>query len=59
MLEGKIAIVTGGARDIGKAVSKKLASEGAKVVINYYDNEDQAKQTLKEILDEGNMATIM
>ena len=33
--QGKVAIVTGGARDIGKAVSLKLASEGAKVVVNY------------------------
>lgn len=58
MLEQKVAIVTGGARDIGKAVSKKLASEGAKVVINYFDNDEQARQTLREILDEGGMAIL-
>ena len=34
-LEDKVAVVTGGARDIGKAVSLQLAAEGAKVVINY------------------------
>jgi len=34
-LKGKVAIVTGGARDLGRAISVKLASEGAKVVINY------------------------
>ena len=59
LLENKVAIVAGGARDIGKAVSKKLASEGAKVVINYYDNEDQAKQTLQEIQQEGGDAIIV
>lgn len=55
-LQGKVAIVTGGARDIGKAVSKKLAKEGAKVVINYFENEDQAEETLSEITEEGGTA---
>ncbi|QCK16419.1 SDR family NAD(P)-dependent oxidoreductase [Mangrovivirga cuniculi] len=59
MLENKVAIVTGGARDIGKAVSKKLAAEGAKVVINYFNNEDQAEETLSEILKDGGVATIV
>lgn len=59
MLEGKVAIVTGGARDIGKAVSKKLAAQGAKVVINYFDNEDQAKETLAEIKDAGGEGIIV
>ena len=38
----KVAIVSGGTRDIGKAVVLKLASEGAKVVINYLNNEENA-----------------
>ena len=59
LLQDKVAIVTGGARDIGKAVSKKLACEGAKVVINYYDNEDQAKETLNEIKNAGGEAMIV
>ena len=59
MLEEKVAIVTGGARDIGKAVSKKLASEGAKVVINYFDNKDEAVQTLTEIKADGGEAIIV
>ena len=33
-LEGKVAIVTGGARDLGRAISVKLAAEGAKVCLN-------------------------
>jgi len=48
-LKGKIAIVTGGTRDIGKAISLKLAKEGAKVVANYYNNKENAETTLKEI----------
>lgn len=59
LLENKVAIVTGGARDIGKCVSQKLAAEGAKVVINYFDNEDQAKETLIEIKAAGGEATIV
>ncbi|KXX72138.1 SDR family NAD(P)-dependent oxidoreductase [Flammeovirga sp. SJP92] len=59
LLENKVAIVTGGARDIGKAVSLKLASEGAKVVINYFDNEAQATQTLIEIKAAGGDAIIV
>lgn len=52
-LENRVAIVTGGARDIGRAVSLKLASEGAKVVVNYFDNEDDAKETQRMIAEMG------
>ena len=52
-LENKVAIVTGGARDIGRAVSLKLASEGAKVVVNYFDNKEDAEATQKMIADLG------
>ncbi|GAA0877451.1 SDR family NAD(P)-dependent oxidoreductase [Algoriphagus jejuensis] len=52
-LTGKVAIVTGGGRDIGKEVSKKLASLGAKVVINYFDNKEEAEATLAEVLSAG------
>jgi len=48
-LKDKVAVVTGGARDIGRAVSIKLAAEGAKVVFNYYNSEEQAKDTLDAI----------
>lgn len=49
----KVAVITGGARDIGKAISIRLASEGAKVVINYLNNDDQAKETMQMIQDAG------
>lgn len=48
-LKGKVAIVTGGGRDIGKMTSIKLASMGAKVVVNYFGGKEAAEQTLKEI----------
>lgn len=56
-LTTKTAIVTGGARDIGRQVSLKLASMGANVVINYYDNEADANETVKTITAAGGKAT--
>ncbi|WP_078085328.1 SDR family NAD(P)-dependent oxidoreductase [Microbulbifer mangrovi] len=57
-LQGKVAIVSGGARDIGKAVSLKLAAEGAKVVVNYFSNAQAAEETLAEIKAAGGEAII-
>ena len=56
LLEGKVAVVTGGSRDIGRAISLKLASEGAKVCINYYHNEGKALETLQMVKDAGGEA---
>ena len=53
---GKVALVTGGARDIGKATSLKLAKGGAAVCINYFDNPEQAEETLNEIKELGGNA---
>lgn len=58
-LEGKVAIVAGGSRDIGKAVSIKLAACGAKVVVNSYRNKDQGLETIKEIEDAGGTAILI
>lgn len=55
-LKNKIAIVTGGGRDIGKAVSLKLAAEGAKVVINYFGSAEKANETVNEIKKTGGEA---
>ena len=54
--KGKVAVVTGGARDIGRAISVQLAKEGAKVVVNYYNSETGAKETLEEIKSFGGEA---
>lgn len=58
-LDGKVAIVSGGARDIGRAVSVKLAADGAKVVVNYFSNQEQADETLKEIQAVGGEAILV
>ncbi len=55
-LTGKVAVVTGGARDLGRAISVKLASEGAKVCLNYFDNPDDAEKTLAMIKADGGEA---
>jgi 3-oxoacyl-[acyl-carrier protein] reductase len=52
-LEGKIALVTGGSRGIGRSVAIKLATEGAFTYVNYCKNEDAARQTLRKITDRG------
>jgi 3-oxoacyl-[acyl-carrier protein] reductase len=54
--KGKVAVVTGGARDIGRAISVQLAKEGAKVVVNYYNSATAAKETLEEIKSFGGEA---
>lgn len=58
-LKNKVAIVTGGSRDIGRAVSCQLALEGAKVVINYLGNQDNAEETLRLIKENGGDAVIV
>lgn len=48
-LAGKVAVVTGGARDIGRAISVGLAQEGARVVVNYHSSTTGANETVDEI----------
>lgn len=54
----KVAIVSGGSRDIGRAVCEKLAAEGAKVVINYCNNKAPAEEVLAAITAAGGTAII-
>ena len=56
---GKLAVVTGGARDIGRAISVSLARQGAAVAINYFDNESDAIETKKIITEAGGKCIIV
>jgi 3-oxoacyl-[acyl-carrier protein] reductase len=58
-LVGKVAVVTGGARDIGRQVSLLLAERGASVCINYFDNKEDAEETLTTIKDKNGKAIIV
>lgn len=58
-LKDKVAIVTGGTRDIGKAVSLRLADAGAKVVVNYCNNKSHGDETLAEIKQAGGTAILV
>lgn len=55
-LEGQIALVTGAARGIGRAIVRKLASAGADVVVNYYNSHDEAEALCREIVALGRRA---
>src|SRR5215208_220289 len=49
ILSGKVALVTGGARRVGKVLSLALARSGADVVVNYKDSENDAAATVDAI----------
>lgn len=56
LLEGQVAIVTGGSRGIGRAIVLALAGEGCRVVINYHSNADAARQVVQEVEALGGQA---
>lgn len=55
----KYALVTGGSRGIGRAVSLKLASMGYTVLVNYVSNEAKAQETVDQIKAEGGDAQLL
>ena len=55
-LKGKVAIVTGGARDIGRATVLELAAAGASVAVNYHRSADAARKVVEEVKGRGGNA---
>ena len=55
-LDGQVALVTGGSRGIGRAVSTTLAAQGAVVLVNFARNEQAASEVVTEIVSTGGKA---
>ncbi|MCI0349809.1 MAG: SDR family oxidoreductase [Acidobacteriales bacterium] len=52
-LKGKFALITGSSRGIGRGIALKLAEQGAKIAVTYYQNEAAANDTLNKIRERG------
>ena len=55
-LKGKVALVTGGARDVGREISLMLGAEGATVAVDYLHSKAEAEATVAEIRQRGGQA---
>jgi 3-oxoacyl-[acyl-carrier protein] reductase len=58
-LDGKIAIVTGGTRNIGRAITLSLATAGADVIVNYLSNDQGAEETVKLVAEIGRQVVLV
>ncbi|MGE4157581.1 MAG: enoyl-[acyl-carrier-protein] reductase FabL [Planctomycetota bacterium] len=58
-LKGKVALITGGSRGIGRAVACRLAESGAKIVINYFRDAESAEETLALVKKAGSSGHIV
>jgi NAD(P)-dependent dehydrogenase (short-subunit alcohol dehydrogenase family) len=55
-LNGKVALVTGGGRDVGGDIARALAAEGAMIAVNYSRSKDEAEAVVKSIEEDGGKA---
>jgi 3-oxoacyl-[acyl-carrier protein] reductase len=58
-LQGKVVVITGGVRDIGREVSLKLARSGAKLAINYFNSQENGEETLRMVKEIGAEAILV
>ncbi|ALS02379.1 short-chain dehydrogenase [Enterococcus silesiacus] len=58
-LTNKIALVTGASRGIGRSIARRLAKEGAFVIVHYARKEDEAKAVVQQIKQEGGEACLI
>lgn len=56
-LQGKVAIVTGSSRGIGRGIAERLGRDGASVVVTYAGNQDKAEEVVQAIASAGSKAT--
>jgi enoyl-[acyl-carrier protein] reductase III len=59
VFEGKVALVTGSGRGIGRAIALELATNGADVVVNYFRNRKPAEETAAAIREVGRRAVVV
>ena len=57
-LKGRVALVTGGGRDVGAAICKMLAEHGASVAVNYHSSKAEAEAVVAEIGRAGGKAKV-
>lgn len=55
-LTGKVALITGGAKRVGKAIGQAFALRGCKIVVHYHASQPEAEQTVQELLAAGHDA---
>ncbi|NDH08320.1 MAG: enoyl-[acyl-carrier-protein] reductase FabL [Gammaproteobacteria bacterium] len=59
VFKNKVALITGGARGIGRAIAKKLAAHGADIAIVYYNSSDEAEKLVTELSAMGRKAVAL